>query len=172
MQKKNLKGLSSGGTSRHVFAIDDKTVLKIARSERGRAQNRLESDWSLQSWHGNILTKLIDFDDENYNWVRVERAIPLKSVATLKKMFSGIDLYQIEKYLENRNPDITEEQRKFLDNDELVQEILMMTGNFNMPIGDILRPSSWGFVTRDGKQVPVLLDYGLNRRTLEKYYSK
>lgn len=170
--RQNLTSLSQGGTSRQVFEIDNEKVLKVALSEKGRAQNELESAWALHRWHGDIVTEVFNFDDEDYNWVEAERAIPLKSVSALKKIFGGIDLYKLQKFLENNRPELTEKEQEFLENSELVHELSVMVGNFDMPLGDIMRPSSWGLVTRDGEQMPVLLDYGLNRKTHEKYYQK
>jgi hypothetical protein len=50
------------------------------------------------------------------------------------------------------------------------QDLINIIGNYNMPIGDIKRPSSWGIVNRNGKKTPVLIDFGLTQDILNQYY--
>lgn len=38
--------------------------------------------------------------------------------------------------------------------------------------GDLLRPSSWGVVNRNGEEIIVLVDYGLTDETYKNFYQR
>ena len=52
------------------------------------------------------------------------------------------------------------------------KDLIKLLSDFDMPYGDILEPSSWGFVKRGDKYRPVLVDYGLNNAIFSSYYSR
>ena len=39
-------------------------------------------------------------------------------------------------------------------------------------IGDLLRPSTWGVVKRNGEEIIVLVDYGLTDETYKNFYQR
>ena len=57
------------------------------------------------------------------------------------------------------------------DND-FCYEIFDFIGNYGLPVGDLLRLSSYGVVERDGSENVVIIDYGLTQEVSTNYYSR
>lgn len=172
---KHLKRIASG-SARTVFIIDDKKALKIAKNKKGLAQNRVEGDWYLQKYE--ITAKIFDKDDNNF-WLEMELA---KKVYPKRfRELTGISIEELKIYLNIRYPEnrsfrsyyenkMDENRLSQLDNDDFVIDLTSIMGDFNMPIGDFLRLSSYGEVIRDGKSKIVLVDYGLTREIYDDFY--
>ena len=69
--KGKLKRLGAG-SSRIVFEYKD-NVLKITKNKKGLAQNEIETDQHIQTYHKNIVCKLLD-EDKDYGWLLVQKA--------------------------------------------------------------------------------------------------
>ena len=54
--------------------------------------------------------------------------------------------------------------------DEFVYPMLNLMANYDIPVGDLLKISSYGVVKRDGQDAIVLIDYGLNNEVYDSYY--
>jgi hypothetical protein len=54
--------------------------------------------------------------------------------------------------------------------DEFVYPMLSLLGNYEIPVGDLIRTSSYGLVKRNGQDTIVLIDYGLNQENYDSYY--
>ena len=68
----NLKRISSG-SSRIVYMIDNEKVLKLAKNQKGLAQNSTEIDWGNDYYFEYILAHTIDSSDKDL-WVEMELA--------------------------------------------------------------------------------------------------
>ena len=72
---KQMLGPTFGsGSSRIIFEIDDNKVLKLAKNQKGLAQNEFEDDTSRYS---DIVVKVFDCADD-YSWLVEENCIPAK----------------------------------------------------------------------------------------------
>lgn len=177
---KHLKRIS-GGTSRIAYKIDDEKVLKLARNRKGLAQNEVEVDYSEEYVIESILAKVFDYD-KNYLWVEMELARPVT-----EKIFKQVNGYSFGLYslainnfyygsLKPNNGNVRhihglEQAIQDLWEDEFAYDIFQYLGNFNVPVGDLMKLSTYGLVKRNGQDTIVLIDYGLDHDTLEKYYS-
>jgi hypothetical protein len=164
------------GSARIVFPIDPNSVIKLAKNDKGLAQNNVEID-IYRAFQPDVVAKIFDYD-ENDVWLRMERATKF-NVADFKS-FVGISFREFMESLEywysknmSRQTFYNLEKPKNYDviNETVFfQDLINIIGNYNMPIGDIKRPSSWGIVNRNGKKTPVLIDFGLTQDILNQYY--
>lgn len=166
-------GRPKKGSSRLTFLIDDDKVLKVAYNQVGLSQNRIEGDYYIKGYY-DVVAKVLEKSPQDI-WVEMERVKPLRSDSLIRRYLDGYTLYELRDYLnqygladvKNDGQDkIFEELR----NNEFVNEIEDLKNSFDLLVGDITRIGSWGMVKRDGKEVPVLFDYGISKRDFEKYY--
>jgi hypothetical protein len=165
--EKNLKHLSSG-SARVTYVTPNNTVIKLAKNDRGIAQNKAEKK--------NLATKCKYFNDvirnaANFAWIEtdyLDKITPkefekmtgihfddfgeairfgLKHVASNKKMKEPKNFDKVSK------SDIYKQMRSVADKCDM------------MP-GDIARISSWG--TKKGH--PVLIDAGLTKKIFDEFY--
>lgn len=180
-----LKRISQG-TGRIVYLLDNDKVLKLAKNRKGIEQNY--NEFSISNGC-DIVAKVLNADSENGLWIVSEYA-RRATAQDFKRLigygfnfvreFVNLSKSQYSKYPWNRwNP--TSEQEEFFEtmmddnfpsawwfrelNDYLVYYQLESTG-------DLLRPSSWGVVKRNGEELIVLVDYGLTDETYKYYYDK
>lgn len=174
----NLQRIGSG-SGRAVYNIDDKVVLKLAKNKKGIAQNEAEAGVGVYQDTQDIVTKIIDFDDNQHTWVLVEKA---KKVTPnrIKELTEIPDLKSMFYYLKNiesinkgggnifrLDDDVVEE----LQENEFVQELVDLISNYSQSAGDMGRPSSYGEVIRYGQPTIVLTDYGINDEVYALHYS-
>jgi hypothetical protein len=55
--------------------------------------------------------------------------------------------------------------------DEFVYDMFQYIGNYDVPVGDLTRLSSYGLVKRNGQDAIVLIDYGLSSDVYSSYYN-
>jgi hypothetical protein len=58
----------------------------------------------------------------------------------------------------------------FFKEDEFILELIDFAMAYDMALGDIFHYAHWGVVMRDGKETPVLMDYGLNKQDFKYHY--
>ncbi len=137
------------GSGRVVYDIDGTKVLKVAKNQKGVAQNEVESGVGRDSYFDNIVTEVYESDlhmfFRNYDSQKIGG----------RKIF-GIDSDVEEQLYEN----------------EFVQELISLSDNYSQHSGDWSRPSSYGEVIRNGQPIIVLTDYGLNDETYDTYYNR
>ena len=167
------------GTSRVVYRVDKDKVLKLAKNEKGIAQNNAETDWYNTSYYESILAKVIDFDDKDGLWVEMELAYKVKE-SDFERLW-GLDFGAIGRYLSNRDNEnngrrpiygyATAEEKFELDkSDEVMNLVSFMFDSSSSP-GDLGKLNSWGIVHRpDGEEI-VLIDFGLTNSVYQSYYS-
>jgi hypothetical protein len=176
----HLKRISAG-TSRIVYQIDDEKVLKLARNKKGLAQNEVEVDFSGEHMLEDILAKVFDYHP-NFEWVEMElaRKVTEKIFKEINGYSFGLYSLAINNYYYDaikpspfnvKHVDGTEQAIANLWEDEFAYSVFQYLGNFNVPVGDLIKLSTYGLVKRDGAEQIVLIDYGLDHNTLEKYYS-
>lgn len=178
--QQHLTRLSSG-SSRIVFQIDNEKVLKLAKNQKGIAQNRTENDGYLN--HLECFAKTYD-SDENDLWIEMELARKAK-----KSDFKRLTGYSFEvfcywveyvaeqygkysKFNEYKQLFSSDEWQDMLYNDVTIFsniEDYLLNYQLNA-YGDLQRISSWGIVNRDGVEQLVLIDYGLNDEVAKEYY--
>jgi hypothetical protein len=177
--EETLKRISSG-SSRIVYMVDDTKVLKLAKNKKGLAQNEVEASYSRYNDLRDILAQTFEFDEQNYLWVEMELA--RKVTPSIFKQVTGYsfenfcDLLRV--YNDAVNPSKYTHGHKLPEDfvqasweDEFMYDVYQYLGNYDVPVGDLLRLSSYGLVKRDGVDTIVLIDYGINNETFASYYS-
>jgi hypothetical protein len=156
----NLKHLSSG-SSRIIYLTPTNEVLKLAKNERGIAQNKVES--SIKSPFVNSTTK----HDPNGIWKispYLEKLTETEFEALTDipfKTFQEILDYEVSK--EGKTPKDFDKYRT----NKIIKGLADLYTKHHLLTGDMTRISSWG--KKDNQ--PVLLDAGLTRKVYEKFYT-
>jgi hypothetical protein len=164
------------GSARIVYRIDNEKVLKLAKNDKGIAQNSVERDWYVQSSYSDVVAKVFDVD-ENDLWLEMELAQKLKP--SRFKQIVGIDVKDVGMYLLNKdaedngrhsrwsvNPTIQQQ----LDENEWVQQVYMLCREIDLSPGDFGRLSSFGEVLRNGNPTAVVIDMGLSKSVYNDFY--
>lgn len=163
--EKNLKHLSSG-SSRLVYLTDDDTILKLAKNDKGIAQNKAESNPKMKS---KYLNKILGHAP-NYAWIQTTYLdkITEKQFEKLTDI-SFDDFGEAIKYglrelssSKRTEPDNFEEVSK----SDIYKELVEVSKKFKIMPGDISRISSWGM--KDNH--PVLIDAGCTKDVFEEFY--
>jgi hypothetical protein len=177
--EQHLQRLSSG-SSRIVYRIDDEKVLKLAKNKKGLAQNEAEVDYGTEIYLEGIVANIFEYD-ENGLWVEMELA--RKITAGDFKRISGFEFKDFAAALNNYHHERTNFRNGYKMNvdpeivaqmweDEFVYGIFQYLGNYDVPVGDLTRLSTYGIVKRDGQDTIVLIDYGLTEDVYNDYYKK
>lgn len=166
------------GSSRVVFQINDNKVLKLALNEKGIAQNQAEDDGYLQ----NIgLSPKIFENDSDYKWLVSEYVLPAKKQDF--KECIGIDFdefcdfirtcFRLRFNIKTYGRTVDEYRySELIENNETCNTFDDYIGNYNPPMGDLLRIANYGMVKRDGYIDIVLLDSGLTHEIYDNYYKR
>lgn len=173
----------SSGSARIVYRIDDEKVLKLAKNNKGIAQNEEES-FSYASTTG-IGAQVFDFDSENYTWLEMELASKAK-VSDFKRLL-GYDFKFLCGFIDSVKNEYSRYSRNYFDDiysdfKEKISEYELpnsewwislynyMTNTGLESVGDLKRTSSWGIVKRNGQEELVLIDMGLNDDIAARLY--
>jgi len=165
------------GSSRIVFDVDPNTVLKLARNKKGLAQNTLEAEISDQGYHPDLVTQVHGHDAE-YLWIEAEKARKMK-----KSEFQAINGYNFDifgKVLVNEMRKerghkhgtyyVDPEVARQIYNDDFFEKVMNFTKAYDLTAGDLARQSSWGIVNRSGKDITVIIDYGVSQDIYKDFY--
>lgn len=156
------------GTSRAVFNINDKYALKIAKSEKGLAQNKTEARLSNKS---PLLAKIIKTHPKNF-WILME--IAENATEEDFKRISKIDIDDLFEYLliktTEKEPTLPPDLQR-LDNMQLPKELLDFALKYNLAINDLYDIENWGIVKRNNTPTLVIVDFGVDLSTWYEYYS-
>jgi hypothetical protein len=170
--KQHLEPIASG-SGRYVFGIDADTVLKLAKNQKGIAQNETEYDYANDSYI-TIIADVYDADQNGFLWIEMERLS--KCTPSKFKAYTGMsinDFGDALRYFEGdlvgkkwwRKPENYEQIVK----NEFYQDVQDLIGSYDMPAGDLMRLSSYG-VTKDGQV--KLVDAGLSQEVWNSFYRK
>lgn len=165
------------GSARAVFAIDDKTVLKVAMNKKGLAQNKIEAEIGRGS--GYPVAEVFEVGDQG-TWIEMEKAT--KATPKIFAQLAGVDINTFSEVIRfwsldhrgmtkgYRKPDAYDDLVSSGDND-LINATLSLIGDYDMPSGDVGKISSWGVVSKGGQSELVLIDYGLTQGVWDDYYA-
>lgn len=162
----NLKHLSSG-SSRIVYLTPAKTIIKLAKNDKGIAQNEAESNPKMKS---KYINKVLGKADNNA-WIEVcylEKITEkdFEEMTGLKfEDFGDSIRYGLKKVSGNTDNEKPENFDEVAESD-IYKELKDVGEKFKLLPGDIARISSWG--EKDGQ--PVLIDAGLTSDIFDKYY--
>ena len=162
------------GTGRLVYKVSDTRVFKVAKNQAGLAQNGVEADWALRNY--GVAANWYDIADD-YIWIESEFCKKAKTSdfveqvgCTFKYFCECIRYYESDlhprAYYHAPKPDKFEET---YDWDNLLSNIYSYIVDFDVPVGDLTRISSYG-INQKGEL--VLTDTGLNNYIYREYYDK
>lgn len=161
----------SSGSSRWVFGPIDGHVLKLAKNRKGIAQNNAEADGLINNY--DCICEWFAASDEG---IWIESDYCTKAKPTDFKKILGYPFSTHCEYLEymeeerSKNPGTAPDGYYELleDEDNLLCSMYYLISDFDLPVGDFQRISSYG-VNSEGKI--ALVDYGLNRQVGKDHYS-
>ena len=164
----------ASGSGRVVYKIDDEKVLKLAKNQKGIAQNEVESQYYIQNY--DIVARVFDADDNN---TFLEMELARKCTKSEFRKIVGFSFDLIYPYLDSvlgtsryGRQNVSDEDKAMLDDNEWMISLLELVGDYGMPLGDVTRISSYGIVKRDGQDAVVLVDFGLTQGVYDDYYAR
>ncbi len=131
------------GSGRIVYDLENDYVVKVAKNNKGIAQNKVENHISLSD-HSSIYAKVIKVS-EDFRMLIMEKAVHIKDFSEVRRYFnvqSNRELFQ-------------------------VQEIRHVLINHSILLNDLYRTANWGMINNR----PVIIDYGFTQAVRRKYYS-
>lgn len=130
------------GSGRIVYDLENGYVVKVAKNNKGIAQNKTEYKISLSD-NTNLFAKILDVS-ENFKYLVMEKAVKIE------------DIFYVWKYFNVRN------------NKELyqVKELQNISSRYGLLLIDLRRPVNWGML--NGR--PVIIDYGYTNEVRRRYY--
>lgn len=178
------------GSSRAVFQINDRLVLKVAMSQRGIAQNRAE--FSNDDTKYKILPSIHGHDSE-FVWIVSDYVVPLADTSngihamyrqandTLMKLvgetwstFCTFINTAIMTYIPTISAK-TMDERSFLNLVErnwFFAEVYKFMSETKLSTFDIKSVENWGISMREGKPIPVFLDSGFTDEVYKAHYRR
>jgi len=184
---KKMLGFPIGnGSSRLVFQIDDETCLKLAKNQKGIAQNLEE----IKIGSDNIISYLPKIyngsDEENGLWVVTQYVLPAKK-SDFKKVL-GVPFNVVSEFAEKLDMSfrrnfwsnqaskrIHELYLQYENNDlliELFNDMSELKASYEQAVGDLTRINNWGLVRENGQDFLVMLDSGLSEEIFKQFYRR
>tara|TARA_R110000868_G_scaffold176916_5_gene415013 strand:+ start:19103 stop:19774 length:672 start_codon:yes stop_codon:yes gene_type:complete len=173
--EEHLQRISSG-SSRIVYKIDNDKVLKLAKNQKGLAQNEIEVGYSKEYMLDGVVAKIFDYHPRDL-WVEMQLATKLTK-PTFQSV-TGLNWESFAKVIENYGithnsnkkaiHNVTDEEEQAVWENEFSYEILQFIGGYDVPAGDLARLNSYGLV--DGGKSVVIIDYGLTHEVYDSYYN-
>jgi hypothetical protein len=163
--EKNLKHLSSG-SSRIVYLTPDKTIVKLAKNDKGIAQNKAEANPKMKS---KFLNEILGHAS-NYSWI--ETCYLDKITEKEFEEMTGLKFDDFGESIRYGLKDVSgnsEDKPECFDEvakSDIYKEMKRIGQQFKLMPGDLARISSWG--TKEGR--PVLIDAGLTKDVFEEFY--
>jgi hypothetical protein len=163
--EKNLKHLSSG-SSRIVYKAPNNTIIKLAKNDKGIAQNKAEANPKMKS---KFLNEITDYS-KNYVWIQTHFLEKIK-VGDFKEM-TGLDFSDFGDSISYGLKNVSESDKKKPDSfddvskSDIYKEMCRIGKKFKLLPGDIARISSWG--TKNN--IPILIDAGLTKDIFDEFY--
>lgn len=179
--KQHLGPTIGNGSSRVVFQIDDQKCLKLAKNEKGIAQNELESEYYKQSF--DCIPKVFDTDNNN-TWMVCEYVLPAKPKDFQHCVGMSWDDFQsfigscYNEYDRNRfrrtyySKMNDERFYDLVENNEYFHDVYQYMTDYQAPIGDLLRIANYGMVRRYNQDLIVILDHGLSEDIWNEFYTR
>lgn len=149
------------GTGRWVFAIDDKSVIKVARDQRGMLQNVMESDAGSIGMYPDLLAACLDRDDE-YRFLIAERLAPVTR-AEINRFF-GMPLTNVINHIDPYSWNMVDRAIT-----EEAEELENLVADLALAPGDLRQKNHWG---RSRTGDIKILDFGLTCDLWKSHYCK
>lgn len=173
--EQHLKRISSG-SARIVYIIDDNTVLKMAKNEKGIAQN--EAEISARNLYDHITANIYEYDDD-YMWLEMERAKKVKEKDFVRLI--GFEFEDIAKAIVYRGRKAKgQDPKKYnlslpsnyseIAETDWYSSLESFMVNFKLEGTDLAVLSAYGVVNRKGKEQIVVVDYGTNSDVFNTHY--
>lgn len=178
------------GSSRVATTIEYQgrpTVLKIAKNQKGLAQNSVEADILSDGYASQlgILIPIIDYDEQNREpmWIHTEMATKAseKQLCNLMKCDNLSQLVNMawaitgkKKYVGDYQSYVSHLQQKGKSEQDIetmtdyANTLADLNSNFDVELGDFARAANWGLY----KNKPVIVDVGFNSNVLNQYYKR
>jgi len=164
--ERNLKHLSSG-SSRIVYLTPSKTIVKMAKNDKGIAQNKAEANPEMKSKYLNPIISCA----KNHSWCETHYLEKINE-GEFEKM-TGLKFEDFGDSLRYGLKDVSgnkdiEKPKNFdaVAKSDIYKELRDIGEKFKLLPVDIARISSWG--TKDGR--PILIDAGLTRDIFDEFY--
>lgn len=183
-----------GGSSRVAFVIPDQgreTVLKIAKNNKGLAQNQAEADILDDGYLGklDIVIPLVDYDKTSREpvWIQTEKANKVSRVKLAKMLHAGGKwpmtnfLYAVENKLGSRQkymPSLDDIKKDMLDSGsteqdieifmDYVDQVAVLVSSSSLLAGDFGNPANWG----EYQGRPVIIDLGYTESVHNLYWKR
>ena len=164
--EKHLEHLSSG-SSRIVYKTPKGTILKLAKNDKGIAQNKAEANPKMKSKYLNEIVG----HAPNYVWIETHylEKITTKQFEEMTGLkfddFGESIRYGLKKVSGNTDLEKPENFEK-VEKSDIYKEMHHIGTEFKLMPGDLARISSWGVKDKH----PVLIDAGLTADVFEKFY--
>lgn len=181
--EKHLEFLGSG-SSRHVFALNDEKVLKVALDENGIIQNNVEKFYCDTKWER--LSKVFDYDDD-FMWIISEKTMPVDEVDFERISGISIDDLYVHLYhhragipfLDDSNIDFipkcimnSYEIRRKTKDLPIIKEIIGKSEEMGFNTADIPRIEHWGLRKSENEHYLVIMDCGRFDKRFRKFPSR
>jgi hypothetical protein len=140
--RKNKYRYIGSGSGRRVFDLENGYVVKVAKNQKGIAQNKVEYQIASED-HTNHFAKITHVTN-NYQLLIMEKAVLINNITIVWKYFdvrNNKEFYQLEWV-----------------NDILSKHDLLFV--------DLCRPANWGIIDNH----PIIIDYGFTSSVKKKYY--
>ena len=162
------------GSSRIVYLVDDKTVLKLAKNQKGIGQNEVEIGAS-NKYYNDVIAEVYE-SDENGLWLEMELAKPINKVRF--KQILGysvedfgkwvINLWNINNNRKSYYYTLDKQIEEIISDSEFANSVIAFIQDYGLTPGDLGRISTYGEFDGEVK----IIDYGLNDDVLSNYYRK
>lgn len=175
------------GSSRVATVIEYQgrpTVLKIAKNQKGLAQNEVEADILSDGYASQIeiLIPIIDYDNQGLKptWVHTEMAqkATQRQLCAIMKCKSLYQLIQLAegitgKFRWTSYQGVVNGMKTLGMSDDDIEtatdyanKLAELHTSFDVMLGDLARPANWGLF--QGR--PVIIDVGFNSNVRDQYY--
>ena len=171
------------GSSRIVFQIDDDSVLKLARNEKGIWQNYEEIALGTNTEFSCFPKILNGTDEKNCLWIISEFVLPIKNddfIRLLRIPFIHIKkfIYAVKDYCKRKEggkETLDALYKRYSRNKNvtnLFNDIYKLYVKYKNDIWDLTRTFNWGICNRNGVATPVILDIGFSIEVKNNLYKK
>ena len=170
------------GSSRVVFKIDNKTVVKLAYNEAGYAQNKEESQWGENRYE--FLPKAYESNPDG-SWIISEFVLPVNESDFAQYFSANLDeqslgmIHTFSEFCEfiwsvenSRNNGawqfFSDRKLGILRSNRFLNEVADYIEATGVSVGDLTVIHNWGKRVSDG--MPVLLDAGWKKGIGDEFY--
>lgn len=181
--KQTLGKPIGNGSSRIVWKLNDKLVIKLAKNKKGLAQNQAEINLLKNNLYKNMFTKIYEFDNVNYQWLITEKAQKLTNNLTQKILNIDYDTFEdfcISTWMSKPEfinqpyyKELPKHYKKMLVNNKPLQQWyrFIMKNNQIYSIAELINPSNLGVVIRNNQPQIIIIDAGFNEDIAKNQYN-